>query len=172
MHFDDQAFAKKHHLNRREMAFVRQFPKDFNGARAARDAGYAKGSAKEQAYRMLTKDHIRAALTEIIGSAVAETGLNVQEVIEGLRLEARGEKHVDESNQTSSAARVTAWSHLGRIAGAFAQERPNPLAGLDRSELFERVEGMLRQTDRETLLRMRDVIDEALSSCRSSRSSS
>jgi len=49
-------------LTWKEKAFLDEYMKDFNGAAAARRAGYSENSAKEIAYEILTKPHIKAEL--------------------------------------------------------------------------------------------------------------
>ena len=49
-------------LTWKETKFLDEYMKDFNGAGAARRAGYSEDSAKEIAYEILTKPHIKAEL--------------------------------------------------------------------------------------------------------------
>jgi phage terminase small subunit len=52
-------------LTEKEEAFCNAYLIDFNGAKAARMAGYSESSAKEIASQNLTKLHIRARITEL-----------------------------------------------------------------------------------------------------------
>jgi len=52
-------------LTEKEEAFCNAYLIDFNGAKAARMAGYSEASAKEIASQNLTKLHIRARITEL-----------------------------------------------------------------------------------------------------------
>ena len=49
-------------LTWKEKAFLDEYMKDYNGAAAARRAGYSEDSAKEIAYKILTKVHIKEEL--------------------------------------------------------------------------------------------------------------
>jgi phage terminase small subunit len=50
-------------LNPKQNAFVREYIKDYCGAKSAIRAGYSKKAAKEIAYDLLTKTHIQDAVT-------------------------------------------------------------------------------------------------------------
>jgi phage terminase small subunit len=52
-------------LTEKEELFCQSYLIDFNGARAAREAGYSSDSAKEIACENLTKPHIRARIQEL-----------------------------------------------------------------------------------------------------------
>jgi phage terminase small subunit len=56
---DEQALTPK------EEIFIQQYLIDFNGARAARAAGYSEHTAREIAAENLTKPHIRARIEHI-----------------------------------------------------------------------------------------------------------
>lgn len=49
-------------ISKRQQSFVDEYLISFNGAQAAIKAGYSNAGAREQAYRLLTKDHIKEAL--------------------------------------------------------------------------------------------------------------
>lgn len=57
--------AEEKKLSEKEEAFCQSYLIDFNGARAAREAGYNEGSAKEIASQNLTKPHIQARINEL-----------------------------------------------------------------------------------------------------------
>ena len=59
------AFDEKKDLTEKEELFCQSYLIDFNGARAARDAGYSVESAKEIASQNLTKIHIQARINEL-----------------------------------------------------------------------------------------------------------
>ena len=52
-------------LTEKQKTFCRQYVFDWNGARAARAAGYSEETAKEQASRLLTKVNIKAYIEHI-----------------------------------------------------------------------------------------------------------
>lgn len=49
-------------LTPKEEMFVRSYLIDFNGARAARAAGYSEKTSREMAYELLTKPHVQEAV--------------------------------------------------------------------------------------------------------------
>lgn len=53
-------------LRGREIVFVSEYVKDANGARAAREAGYAEVSAKEQAHYLLQKERVKNAIKQAL----------------------------------------------------------------------------------------------------------
>src|SRR5687767_7304659 len=54
-------------LSDKEQVFCQQYIIDWNGARAAREAGYSERSARELANTMLRKDHIKAHIDYLKG---------------------------------------------------------------------------------------------------------
>lgn len=79
-------------LTPKERRFVAEYPIDLNGAAAAVRAGYAKGSAKVTASRLLKKPEIKAALQDkveqhvaAVAEATASTDLTAARVLEELR---------------------------------------------------------------------------------------
>ncbi len=66
---------------RQHEQFCIEYIIDFNGARAARDAGFSKKTAKEQAHRLLTHAHIQARVTELTKERQARAKKNGDDVI-------------------------------------------------------------------------------------------
>lgn len=62
---DNPATKKEKTLTEKEELFCQGYLIDFNGARAAREAGYSEDSAKQIAAENLTKPYIRARIEEI-----------------------------------------------------------------------------------------------------------
>ena len=52
----------KDKLTDKQEAFVIEYLRDFNGAKAARRAGYEPSGARQEAYRLLTNDYIKDAI--------------------------------------------------------------------------------------------------------------
>lgn len=52
-------------LSQRERVFVSEYVKDFNGARSAKEAGYSAKTAKEIAFELLTRPHVKTAIAEL-----------------------------------------------------------------------------------------------------------
>lgn len=73
-------------LTAKEQAFIEHYLSCWNGAEAARDAGYSEKTAKEQASRMLTKVNVQAA----IAARLAELKMSADEVLTRLTSHARG----------------------------------------------------------------------------------
>jgi phage terminase small subunit len=68
----------------KQAAFVREYVKDWNGAAAARRAGYAEGSAAEVACELLMKSNIRAAVARRMEAAAAAAEVDTQLVVSEL----------------------------------------------------------------------------------------
>jgi phage terminase small subunit len=54
---------KKTKLTAKQHIFVMAYLESFNASKAALAAGYSENCAKEQGYRLLTKDHIKDAVS-------------------------------------------------------------------------------------------------------------
>jgi hypothetical protein len=64
---NQQGFARKNLGEEvRESIFVREYARHGNGAKAARAAGYSPSCAREQAYDLLTKPHIKKSIHGIL----------------------------------------------------------------------------------------------------------
>lgn len=83
------AAARK--LSDRERLFVAEYLKDLNATQAAIRAGYAKPSARQQGYRLLTKDHVSAA----IAAGVEKREEQIRDDSEWLRERLRAEADAD-----------------------------------------------------------------------------
>lgn len=68
-------------LTPRQALFVREYLKDFNGARAARAAGYSPLTAKEGAYSLLQRPHIRAAVDAVKVQQIEKVEAEATEVV-------------------------------------------------------------------------------------------
>jgi phage terminase small subunit len=68
-------------LTPKQEAFCREYLIDFNGTQAAIRAGYAEGSAKVQASRLLTNANVSTYLSQTIGKATEESGVTIQRVV-------------------------------------------------------------------------------------------
>lgn len=77
---------KEAEARRKEKIFVDSYLIHWNGARAARDAGYSARSAAEIAYDLLRKPHIKA----IIEERLKESAMSSQEVLARWTDQARG----------------------------------------------------------------------------------
>ena len=74
-------------LRHRQKAFVHYYiANGFNGAAAARQAGYSVKTAREMAYENLAKPHIRAFMEQTMKEMMDEAGAGVKWRIEMLKL--------------------------------------------------------------------------------------
>lgn len=77
----------------RQTAFVREYPKDWNGTQAAIRAGYSEATACEQASRLLANGKVRAALerriSQIAAIAEVDTAMVVRELLDVATADAR-----------------------------------------------------------------------------------
>lgn len=68
----------------REAIFVREYIKDFNGARAAREAGWSARSARTTAATLLAKQDIQDAVAEQVLIRAAAVEFEAQDVVREL----------------------------------------------------------------------------------------
>lgn len=68
-------------LTPKEKTFVAEYLKDKNGARAAREAGYAPNSAKVTAANLLTKPNVKAAVKTAIEKQEKRTEISADRLI-------------------------------------------------------------------------------------------
>jgi phage terminase small subunit len=68
-------------LEPKQQAFCREYVIDFNGADAARRAGYSKKTAKEQATRLLTKVHIQTEIQQLVEKALKRNDITIDRVL-------------------------------------------------------------------------------------------
>jgi hypothetical protein len=73
-------------LSPRREAFARAVVEGASGAEAARKAGYAERSARQQAHRLLTNDDVRARIDELLSEAVARVPVTLESHLEQLRV--------------------------------------------------------------------------------------
>ena len=112
-------------LTPKQAAFVNEYLVDLNAAGAARRAGYSERTAAEVGYENLRKPQIKEAIEKAIEERAEHVELTANEVIEGLRREARftGEG-------SSHSARVQALSWLGRHKAMFTDKSQVEVKGL------------------------------------------
>ena len=103
-------------LTAKQHCFVQEFSVDLNATQAAIRAGYSEKTATEIGYENLTKPHIREAVERALAKRAESTELRAGEVIDGLRREANYQ-----GEGSSHAARVSAWSWLGKHLAAFTE---------------------------------------------------
>src|SRR5690606_5048747 len=72
--------AKK--LTPKELLFCEHYLVRFNGADSAVKAGYSKKTAREMAYELLTKPHVREYIDKRIEELLSDIGVNQRMVVE------------------------------------------------------------------------------------------
>jgi len=103
-------------LTPKQRRFLQEYQVDWNATQAALRAGYSEKTirGRKGAYHITKSSRMRAAIAGIQKANVEQTGLKVQDVLEGLYAEALGLRR-----DTTAAARVRAWTVLGRHLGMF-----------------------------------------------------
>lgn len=71
-------------LNDKQRRFCKEYVIDFNGTRAAIEAGYSKNSAKEIASENLTKPNIQEYISSIQNKKSKELNITFDDVISGV----------------------------------------------------------------------------------------
>ena len=105
---------KSENLTDRQMRFVSEYMKDFNGKQAAIRAGYASRSAEMQASRLLSIDKVKKVLSE------RQDALRKKDETVSERIRRRlWEESEDYSEFSSHSARIRALEVLCRIHGEF-----------------------------------------------------
>jgi len=73
-------------MNGKQERFCQEYAISSNGYSAALAAGYSKGSARQQASRLLTKDDIKARIAELLQESAARSAINLDKVMAELAL--------------------------------------------------------------------------------------
>lgn len=71
--------------NNRHECFCQEYIIDFNGAQSARDAGFAKSSARITASKLLTKTNIQQRIAELLKDRSERTKITQDMVLEELK---------------------------------------------------------------------------------------
>ena len=72
-------------MTKKQKRFIEEYLIDLNATQAAIRAGYAPGSARQHACRLLARDNVRKAVSSAMAKRQARTELSADEVIEDLR---------------------------------------------------------------------------------------
>lgn len=105
-------------LTPRQQRFVQEYATLRNGAQAALRAGYSPNCARETAYRLLTNDHIRAALNRELSDTANRLRIERDDVIRGL-LEAA----YDAQYYADVPAAIDAWCEIAIMLGYYPLDR-------------------------------------------------
>ncbi len=104
-------------LTPKQQAFVDEYLISLNATQAAIKAGYSPKTARQIGEQNLSKLDIKRAISDAQQKRIQRTQVTQDEVISGLLLEAKRE-----GEGTSHAARVSAWTQLGRHLGMFTDK--------------------------------------------------
>ena len=102
----------------KQMRFIEEYSLDHNGAAAAVRAGYAPGSAKVTASRLLTKANVREALAVSQVRVAPRLEIDRQRVLEGL-LEGIELARA----QCNAMGMLAGWREIGKMLGYYAPEK-------------------------------------------------
>jgi Terminase small subunit len=105
-------------LTPKQARFVEEYSLDHNGAAAAVRAGYAPGSARVTASRLLSKDNVRTAVAALEAEAAKALQITREDVLAALL-----EAYNDARKQKNPGVMVGAARAVGAICGFFQPER-------------------------------------------------
>jgi phage terminase small subunit len=111
---------KDQQLTEKEEAFCQQYLIDFNGARAAREAGYSVDSAREIAHQNLSKLHIQARIAQLREATGKAFNITRERIAQELALIAFGDTKVlyDENGRLKTPEN---WSEEGRLVSSYEE---------------------------------------------------
>ena len=109
-------------LTAKQRRFVEEYLIDFNATQAAIRAGYSVRTAQQMGSENLSKPVIAAAIHEGTTAIAAAVSVTIPQVVAGLWREAN-----NNSTGASHAARVSAWTQLGKHLGMFPNRQMQPL---------------------------------------------
>lgn len=124
-------------LENRQSLFVAEYVRHRNGARAAVAAGYSPRAAKEQASRLLTKDHVRVAVGEKCQETAAKLQIEFDQVKLGLLESYRQAKALGRPSDMISAMREVA-----KLLGFYDRRAQKEVISANSQELLRRLETM------------------------------
>lgn len=104
----------------KQARFVEEYVIDSNGTQAAIRAGYSKKAAKEIAYDLLTKTHIRAEVDRRLALLQDKCALTAENIIEELKRHAFT-KHKEKIYYDDDSYRVKPLELLGKQIGMWRQ---------------------------------------------------
>ena len=131
-------------MNDRRARFVQEYAVDLNGTAAAVRAGYAPGSAKVTASRLLSDANIRQLLLSHQSQTARKLELDREKVLTGL-LEA-----VDVARARGDpGAMIAGWREIAKMLGYYAPERA---VKVDVSVAAKRVIGQMETLSDDVLL--------------------
>lgn len=131
-------------LNIRQARFVDEYLVDFNGAQAAIRAGYSANCAKEQAYDLLTRPHVKAAVRRRQDETALRLQITRDDLLRGLlgAIEMARE-------QGDAAAMIRGAAEINKMLGFYRPRTGDRVSGDEvDGDMLVRIEAM---TDEELL---------------------
>jgi phage terminase small subunit len=105
-------------LTPKQARFVEEYALDHNGTQAAVRAGYAPGSARVSASRLLTNAAVREAVDALERRNAEQLQITQQQVLEELKLAIQIAKQKSDPH-----AMIKGWVQIAKICGFYAPER-------------------------------------------------
>lgn len=127
----------------KQARFIAEYAVDGNGAGAAIRAGYAPGSAKVTACRLLTQANVREALAVSQQVTARRLELDKERVLDGLM-----QAIVLAKERCDPSAQIAGWREIAKLCGFYAPEIRRMTLSTEAKGARERME---RMTDEELL---------------------
>jgi phage terminase small subunit len=103
----------------KQIAFCREYVKDWNATQAATRAGYSAKTAYSQGQRLLKDAEVRAELSKLTADIADQNDVEVREIIAGLRSIA----FAPEDARVNNSDRIRALELLGKYKAIFTERR-------------------------------------------------
>jgi|21_taG_2_1085346.scaffolds.fasta_scaffold62901_1 phage terminase small subunit len=113
----------------RQELFIAEYVKTRNGFKSAVKAGYRENSARQQASRLLTKEHILKRVEQETQQIQARNNLDADYIVNKLRQEAEGI-----TPDATASSRVKALDQLAKIAGVYAPVKSEVEANINQED--------------------------------------
>jgi phage terminase small subunit len=107
-------------LSEKEERFCQAYLVDFNGAKAARTAGYSEKSAKEIAFEILTRPHIQSRIQQLRLEMSKGFNITRERIAQELALIAFGDTKTV-FTKDGSLKNPKSWRNEGRIVSAYEE---------------------------------------------------
>jgi phage terminase small subunit len=103
-------------LKAKQEAFAQAYAEDPNGAAAARAAGYAEGSARQEANRLLAQPEVAQRIEELQLAAAERRAKKTEELM--ARLETILEAEIAAGERSEARKTIRLQAQLARLIGA------------------------------------------------------
>ena len=113
----------------RQELFIAEYVKTRNGFKSAVKAGYRENAARQQASRLLTKEHILKRVEQETQQIQARNNLDADYIVNKLRQEAEGI-----TPDATASSRVKALDQLAKIAGVYAPVKSEVEANINQED--------------------------------------